>query len=57
LPRSSPPSSEATVVDDNRNLLDERSLRAIGAQLDTVHSAFEERGIASGSASALRLFS
>src|SRR6185369_17262558 len=45
------------VVDDNRNLLDERSLRAIGAQLDTVHSAFEERGIASGSASALRLFS
>jgi len=45
------------VVDDNRNLLDERSLRAIGAQLDSVHSAFEERGIASGSASALRLFS
>src|SRR4029079_8949630 len=46
-----------SVVDDNRNALDERAIRAIGAQLDTVRSGFEAKGIAAGSASALRLFS
>jgi len=45
------------VVDDNSNPLDERSIRAIGAQLDSVRSGFEAKGIAAGSASALRLFS
>jgi hypothetical protein len=45
------------LVDDNRNPLNERSLRAIGAQLDTVRAGFDERGIPPGSPSALRLFS
>jgi FtsZ-interacting cell division protein ZipA len=45
------------VVDDNSNPLDERSIRAIGAQLDSVRSGFDAKGIAAGSASALRLFS
>ena len=42
--------------DDNGNPLDERSLRAIGAQLDTVQAGFDSRGIPPGSESALRLF-
>lgn len=46
-----------TLVDDNRRPLDERALQAIAARLDTVRGAFEARGIASGSAAALRLFS
>ncbi|HEX5611290.1 MAG TPA: cell division protein ZipA C-terminal FtsZ-binding domain-containing protein [Burkholderiales bacterium] len=46
-----------TLVDDNRHPLDERALQAIAARLDTVRGAFEARGIASGSAAALRLFS
>ena len=45
------------VVDDNRNPLDERSIRAIAAQLESVRSGFDAKGIAAGSASALRLFS
>jgi ZipA-like protein with FtsZ-binding domain len=48
---------DGTLVDDNENLLDERALAAIGAQLDVVRQGFEARGIATGSASALRLFS
>ena len=47
----------AALVDDNRNLLDERALEAIGMQLDSVRAAFDAKGIAPGSASALRLFS
>ncbi len=45
------------LVDDNGNSLDERAVAAIGAQLDSVRSAFEKRGIETGSAEALRLFS
>jgi ZipA, C-terminal FtsZ-binding domain len=45
-----------TLVDDNAHALDERSLAAIGAQLDAVGSTLEARGIAPGGASALRLF-
>ena len=45
------------LVDDNGNPLDERALAAIGAQLDAVRGGFEAKGIATGSASALRLFS
>jgi hypothetical protein len=44
------------IVDDNAHALDERSLAAIGAQLDAVGSTLEARGIAPGGASALRLF-
>jgi hypothetical protein len=46
-----------TLVDDNRNPLNERSLEAIGMQLDGVSGQFDAKGIAAGSASALRLFS
>ena len=45
------------LVDDNRNPLDERALAAIGVQLDAVRAGFEARGITTGSATALRLFS
>ena len=45
------------LVDDNQNPLNERSLEAIGAQLDSVSGQFDAKGIAAGSASALRLFS
>jgi hypothetical protein len=45
-----------TLVDDNAHALDERSLAAIGAQLDAVGNTLEARGIAPGGASALRLF-
>jgi len=46
-----------SLVDDNRNSLDARALEAIGAQLDSVRGEFEAKGIATGSAEALRLFS
>jgi len=46
-----------TLVDDNRNALDERALQAIAAQLDSVRAQFDQRGIAAGSPAALRLFS
>jgi len=46
-----------SLVDDNRNALDDRALAAIGAQLDSVRGAFEAKDIATGSAQALRLFS
>lgn len=46
-----------TLIDDNRNTLDERALEAIAAQLESVRAQFEARGIASGSATTLRLFS
>jgi hypothetical protein len=46
-----------TLVDDNRNALDERALQAIAAQLDAVRAQFDARGIVPGSPSALRLFS
>ena len=46
-----------SLVDDNGNSLDDRAVAAIGAQLDAVRCAFEARGIATGSAEALRLFS
>ena len=45
------------LVDDNGNALDERSLVAIGAQLDAVHQGLASRGIEPGSPLALRLFS
>ena len=45
------------LVDDNGNALDERSLAAIGAQLEAVRQALAGRGIEPGSALALRLFS
>jgi hypothetical protein len=46
-----------TLVDDNQNPLNERSLEAIATQLDSVSGQFDAKGIAAGSASALRLFS
>jgi len=45
------------LADDNDNPLDERALAAIAAQLDAACARLEERGIPSGSAVALRLFS
>ena len=48
---------DGRLVDDNGSPLDERSLAAIGAQLDAVRGGFEAKGIVTGSASALRLFS
>jgi FtsZ-interacting cell division protein ZipA len=49
--------TDGRLVDDNGNPLDERALAAIGAQLDAVRGGFDAKGIATGSASALRLFS
>jgi FtsZ-interacting cell division protein ZipA len=46
-----------SMVDDNGQALDERAVAAIAAQLDTVCSQLEARGIPPGSAAALRLFS
>jgi len=46
-----------TVVDDNDNLLDERALGAIAAQLEAVRARLEAAGITPGSPTALRLFS
>ena len=48
---------DGALVDDNGQVLDERALAAIEAQLDAVHVAFAARGIEPGSAVALRLFS
>ena len=48
---------EGRLVDDNGNALDEHAVAAIGAQLEAVRAEFEVRGIAPGSAQALRLFS
>ena len=46
-----------TLVDDNGRALDEKSLAAIGAELDTVRQALEHRGLPPGGPLALRLFS
>lgn len=48
---------EGALVDDNGRALDERSLAAIGAELDTVRQALERRGLPPGGPLALRLFS
>ena len=45
------------VQDDNRRVLDEHALSAIGQQLDAVRLDLERRGFAPGSRLALRLFS
>lgn len=42
--------------DDNGNVLDERALGAIASQVDAARAALEARGLAPGSAAALRLF-
>jgi len=42
--------------DDNGNLLDAHALEAIALQLDAVRAKLEERGLAPGSANALRIF-
>jgi hypothetical protein len=47
----------ARLVDDRGNALDQRSLAAIGAQLEAVRQALAARGIEPGSPLALRLFS
>jgi hypothetical protein len=47
----------ARLVDDRDNLLDERALAAIGAQLEAVRQTLAARGIETGSPLALRLFS
>jgi hypothetical protein len=47
----------ARLVDDRGNALDERSLAAIGGQLEAVRQALAVRGIETGSPLALRLFS
>jgi ZipA, C-terminal FtsZ-binding domain len=47
----------ARLVDDRDNPLDERSLAAIGAQLEAVRQRLAARGIDTGSPLALRLFS
>lgn len=46
-----------SLVDDNGQVLDERALAAIEAQLAAVHAAFAQKGIEPGSAVAQRLFS
>ena len=45
------------VVDDNGNVLDERAVAAIAAQLDSVRARLEAHGVPPGSPAALRLFS
>jgi hypothetical protein len=47
----------ARLVDDNGNVVDERALAAIGAELEAVRHRLAERGIEPGSPLALRLFS
>jgi FtsZ-interacting cell division protein ZipA len=44
------------MVDDNGNVLDERAVAAIAQQLEAVRAKLEARGIAPGSAAALRVF-
>ena len=46
-----------SLIDDNGRPLDERSLAAIGAELDAVRQALERRGLAPGGTLAMRLFS
>lgn len=46
-----------SLVDDNGKALDERSLAAIGAQLQAIRVTLEARGFAPGTAAARRLFS
>lgn len=55
--RSLAAAHNARLVDDRGNPLNERSLAAIGAQLETVRQTLAARGIETGSALALRLFS
>ena len=55
--RSLAAAHNARLVDDRGNPLDERALAAIGAQLETVRQTLAARGIETGSALALRLFS
>jgi ZipA, C-terminal FtsZ-binding domain len=55
--RSLAESHGGRLVDDRGNLLDERSLAAIGAQLEAVRQILAGRGIETGSPLALRLFS
>ena len=45
------------LVDDRGNALDDRALASIGAQLEAVRQTLAGRGIETGSALALRLFS
>jgi hypothetical protein len=45
------------LVDDNGNLLDERALRAIEAELEAVRTRLADAGVEPGSELALRLFS
>jgi hypothetical protein len=45
------------VVDDNGNSLDERSLAAIGVEVESLRGRLAEIGIEPGSPLALRLFS
>ena len=47
----------ARVVDDRGNVLDERALAAIGAELEPIRRQLSEAGIEPGSPVALRLFS
>jgi len=49
--------SGGRVVDDRGQALDERSLAAIGSQLEAVRKRLSDQGIEPGSALALRLFS
>jgi FtsZ-interacting cell division protein ZipA len=46
-----------SIVDDNGQALDERSIGAIALQLDAVRARLDARGIAPGSPTALRLYS
>ena len=55
--RSLAAAHNARLVDDRGNPLDERAIAAIGAQLETVRQTLAARGIETGSALALRLFS
>jgi hypothetical protein len=55
--RSLADSHGARLVDDRGNALDERSLAAIGGQLEAVRQALAGHGIETGSPLALRLFS
>lgn len=46
----------ASIVDDNGRALDERSLMAIGGELEAVRRSMEERGLRPGGSLAVRLF-
>lgn len=48
---------DGQLVDDNRNSLSPVALDQIRGQIEAVHRAMEARGLAAGSADALRLFS